>query len=716
MKRISRSILFFISLLPFELFSLNYSVNYLHEADSLYALSQYDEAVGKYWLAFESDEILRRDAELNFKVGYCYYKTGEYKKAKKNFENNKYLNGFLPEYTEYFSFCSTIKDDSLNSQVDNLGNNYLIKFPDFFLSDSVLFLIAEKKFNNGSYRTAYNYYLNLSNKKSKVFKTVYLKKQMALCKYELGEKTNAIDRIMQILSKYPSSKEALELVKFLEERHIETENMFFTIIDVYMNHAKYSFLNDRLEAFIRSEKDESLIEKARFYILQVYFQKGEYKTALFGLKSLLENTKNETLSPKILIYIARAYLRLGENENAAKSYIEYSKKYPRRRLAAEASWKSAWIYEEENDLNAALLQYRTVQKHWHSSDFTEEAKFREGLTLFRLKNFEEALQVFESIANSGGNAAITDRGKYWMAKTLDQLNRNEEANATCIQLGSRLFESYYTLKAYLNHRAYLDSVLQIKEKLAQRTNPLEQFFSNVALHVEKFERLFQIYNLLGKEFVLSEISGKKYTPDDLQGWVTLAEVYKKLEDYNRSFRIYDWIDIKYFSEYESVEKPFLLKEKYPLYFDRHIEKFCSKRNLEKNFFLAIIREESGFDKNAHSWADAYGLMQIIPRTAKELSAELNVKYNNPYDLFNEELNLELGIYYISKLHEKYNGTKELILAAYNAGPHRVNRWVNYNGNENNDFLVENIEFSQTRNYIKKVMKNYWIYSILNEIQ
>ena len=220
---------------------------------------------------------------------------------------------------------------------------------------------------------------------------------------------------------------------------------------------------------------------------------------------------------------------------------------------------------------------------------------------------------------------------------------------------------------------------------------------------------------MGTEYVLHELDRKIYKPQDLAGWVTKAELYKRFGDYNDAFKIYDMIDYTYFGEYDILEKPFILKEKYPFYFDTHIGEYSNDRKLEKYFILAIIRAESGFDKNAHSWANAYGLMQIIPRTAKELASELNLNYLNPEDLFKTELNLQLGIYYVSKLAERYDNQKEYILAAYNAGPHRVSRWKKYNNNETSDFLAENIEFSQTRNYIKKVMKNYWIYSILEEI-
>jgi len=456
MKRISLLFLLIVILQIQQLYadSFKNSSEILHEADSLYAENNFSEATVRFLQAIKDDEVLQRNMDLNFKIAYGFYKTGNYTKAKLLFGNKKSFNGFLPEYVDYFVFRSAIKLNNHSDDITSHGSNYLNNYPDHFLADSVKFLLAEYYFQSGIYSKAYKNYSNLRKRKAKFFRKVYLEKQMAICKFELNEKTNAIDRMTQILKKYPSTKEAMEIVQFIEQRRLDDDDMFFLKVEVYSEHRQFTFLNKKLEAFIRSTDDDQLIEKARYYLLKVYFQRGEYSSALYGFKNLIKNLKNEKLKPRLLVYTARCYLRLNEKENSAKTYIEYSKKFPRRRLAAETAWKSAWIYEELNNLGAALTQYRTVQKHWPRSVFRYEARFREGLTLFRLKYYTKAAAIFQDIAKGTWNASHRNRAKYWLILTYAKQNRFEESEVAAIELGSKLFESYYSLKAYLIHKTH----------------------------------------------------------------------------------------------------------------------------------------------------------------------------------------------------------------------------------------------------------------------
>jgi soluble lytic murein transglycosylase len=84
-------------------------------------------------------------------------------------------------------------------------------------------------------------------------------------------------------------------------------------------------------------------------------------------------------------------------------------------------------------------------------------------------------------------------------------------------------------------------------------------------------------------------------------------------------------------------------------------------------------------------------------------------------LFDAEININLGTFYFRKLLNQFDNRIEYALAAYNAGPHRVSRWQNITPDDELDLFVENIEFSQTRNYVRKVMRNYWIYTFLDKI-
>ncbi len=143
-------------------------------------------------------------------------------------------------------------------------------------------------------------------------------------------------------------------------------------------------------------------------------------------------------------------------------------------------------------------------------------------------------------------------------------------------------------------------------------------------------------------------------------------------------------------------------------------------NLEKPLILSIIRQESVFDHLAVSSAGAMGLMQIIPPTAKAISAELRVPLKKNKDFFYDHAyQIDLGSHYLRKLIDKYDGSYILAIAAYNAGPTSVNKWLEEYGDPRNKELevvidwIEIIPFHETRNYIQRVLENLQIYRLVS---
>jgi len=119
--------------------------------------------------------------------------------------------------------------------------------------------------------------------------------------------------------------------------------------------------------------------------------------------------------------------------------------------------------------------------------------------------------------------------------------------------------------------------------------------------------------------------------------------------------------------------------------DEIIETFSNKYNIDSDFIKAIIKQESGFNKNATSKKGAMGLMQLMPATAKSLGVK---------DAYNPWENVEGGVKLLSGLLNKYNNNQELALAAYNAGPGAVSR---YGGIP---------PYKETQNYVKSIMGAY----------
>ena len=136
---------------------------------------------------------------------------------------------------------------------------------------------------------------------------------------------------------------------------------------------------------------------------------------------------------------------------------------------------------------------------------------------------------------------------------------------------------------------------------------------------------------------------------------------------------------------------------------------------------AIIRQESEFYAGARSSAGALGLMQIMPKTAKYLAGRVGLKYDKRRMLKDEVYNIRLGTKYVQELLKSFRGSVVLSIAAYNAGPGSVKRWIKSYGDPRRRGIdplvwIEMIPYEETRNYVRRVLSNELVYrSILGKV-
>ena len=134
---------------------------------------------------------------------------------------------------------------------------------------------------------------------------------------------------------------------------------------------------------------------------------------------------------------------------------------------------------------------------------------------------------------------------------------------------------------------------------------------------------------------------------------------------------------------------------------------------ESPLVLALIRQESGFMADVESPVGARGLMQLLPSTAAKVARAINLKFH-PDRLDNPEFNIQVGSAYLGDLLSSFDGSYILALAAYNAGPNRVRHWIKDNGDPRRADVdvvdwIEMIPFSETRNYVQRVMESVAVY-------
>jgi soluble lytic murein transglycosylase len=155
----------------------------------------------------------------------------------------------------------------------------------------------------------------------------------------------------------------------------------------------------------------------------------------------------------------------------------------------------------------------------------------------------------------------------------------------------------------------------------------------------------------------------------------------------------------------------LQKDVYPAAWGDLVAEQADTYHVDPLLMLALMRQESAFDPRAASSAQALGLTQIVPSTARTIAAKLGLDDFQLNDLYKPDISVEFGAWYLSQLLGQYHGRVFPTLAAYDAGPGNVSRWMQRFGDDP-DLLVEQIPFSETQTYLRIVYDNYWHYSFL----
>ncbi|MDP2806885.1 MAG: lytic transglycosylase domain-containing protein, partial [bacterium] len=157
----------------------------------------------------------------------------------------------------------------------------------------------------------------------------------------------------------------------------------------------------------------------------------------------------------------------------------------------------------------------------------------------------------------------------------------------------------------------------------------------------------------------------------------------------------------------------LLQMIYPQKYLSSITQSLTGSSLDPALVLAVIRQESKFEASARSRSGARGLMQVMPQTGKHMARMSKVKKFDTKTLYHPQVSIDYGTRFLSSMVKMFDGSLVKALAAYNAGPGRVREWMKPLKDKNDeDFLLQEIPLAETRNYVKVVMENYYIYKML----
>ena len=156
----------------------------------------------------------------------------------------------------------------------------------------------------------------------------------------------------------------------------------------------------------------------------------------------------------------------------------------------------------------------------------------------------------------------------------------------------------------------------------------------------------------------------------------------------------------------------LLERFFPIKYNKYVDKYSMKYGVDPFLVYAMIKAESGFDSDAVSHKKAIGLMQIIEKTGFWAAEEIGMQGFSVEELYNPEVNIHIGCWYLDNLMKEFNGNLDLVIAAYNGGSGNVKKWINNKQIDENNVLIDNIPFGETKRYVKRVKLYTKIYKKL----
>ncbi len=170
-----------------------------------------------------------------------------------------------------------------------------------------------------------------------------------------------------------------------------------------------------------------------------------------------------------------------------------------------------------------------------------------------------------------------------------------------------------------------------------------------------------------------------------------------------------WYDRAVFAFSADPQTLRLYEQRFPVAMEKVVRHEARASGLDPAWAYAIIRAESAWMTDARSAADAYGLMQLLPGVAKQVAKADKLPYGSARDLFNPNLNVQLGTRFLARMADAYDGSPWLASAAYNAGQAPVGRWIDARGALDPDFFIETIPYKETREYVARVLAFSVIY-------
>lgn len=649
-------------------------------------------------------------------VGYAHVLDRDYAKAIPPLSHAKLHAGDLGDYVDYYlgvSYLQTGHTAEALAALSDFSKNH----PDSLLVRDSRLSYAQALLTEGQPAEAANL---LEHNRTPVRADIELGLGRAYA--AAGQNAKAAEIFENIYYTMPTAYEADEAraeLQKLPNSPAPTFAQIKTRADALMNRHRYSEAADGYRTLLNeitrdpSNKDRPTILLSLADALHHAGRNHEVKPVLASLGRVSGEEEAHRL-----YLLGQVAFATSDNAEFYRTVDALRQSSPTSPWLEQALLSAANLHLVHHEYDQALDAYREAQQRFPTGGRASYVHWKAAWLTFRQGRNDEAKKAFEEQVTLYPNGGETPAALYWRARLAEEENHPHMARAFYQKISDRYRNFYYAELARqrmkhlpdgapdaVERYALLDRVpaLDSSVKVAETEPPADE------LHVQKAQ-------LLGNggliDFAIRELRAAAET--DGATWVPAetARLYEDTGHYDQAIEVMKRSAPNYFA----IDIPDLPRKYWEALFPKpfwgDLKRSSEENSLDPYLVASLIRQESEFNPNAVSHANAVGLMQLLPKTGKLVAKEVKMKRYNASQLYTPAVNLRLGTRYFRGMVDKFGGSFEYALAAYNAGSDRVEEWLGEGKYRDPQEFVESIPFTETREYVQAILRNASVYKQL----
>ena len=518
--------------------------------------------------------------------------------------------------------------------------------------------------------------------------------QIARGFYQDAKYDDAVKLFQKVFDSYPQSTTAREALGFVGSTYVRMKRT-----DDAVN--AYKLLIDRFP-------DAPSPDRPYLNLIDALHEAGRHTEALNWVQQTRTRFKNDLGDALALFAQLRIHMAQGNWSTVVRDADELLKlsdlggtRVPGGTNPAEVTFLRAFALEQVGRNEEAIPVYLSIpdgRNEYYGARATQR--------LLALANSEKSQALVRMRLNALLNEmkAATAAGQFEQgriaAQTALRLTNDAQIRAEALKT---LQAAYNALPAY--RLPQFNKVSLIKPATTPEPANSHEAIAENLLQLELYDEALP-------ELLAARPANR--TPDEDY---TLATLSLRAAMPNRAVRFGEqtWRSVPADFVIELVPRE-LVELLYPAPFAESLLKHAASRNVDPRFVLSIARQESRFQADAKSVAAARGMMQFIPSTADQIATELNLRNFNQDDLYNADTAILFGSQYLANLFKQFPDQPQAVAGSYNGGADNLARWISRSRANEPDRYVPEIGFTQTRDYVYKVMANFWTYQRLYDAQ